>query len=158
MPFRWLYFNATLSYIPCEARVSGRIAHFERRPPTGTPLPQSLEAASSIPFEELRRESQRAAQVHKNLSQVLKNMDSLGRKSTAQSARHHFVSPHASFTSPPIEKTTRVDSRNQHHCAMGWTGGTSLIRRGLELVLLYCDTILPGRRKSGGRASWRACP
>src|SRR5262249_19682794 len=51
-----------------------------------------------------------AARSDQNLSQVLKNMDSLDGKSTVQSSCHHFVSFFPSSTSPPIQNATRVDA------------------------------------------------
>jgi hypothetical protein len=53
----------------------------------------SSRVASSIPRGcSSSGESNRAARPHKNLSQVLKNMDSPSEKSTVQSRCHHFVS------------------------------------------------------------------
>src|SRR5262249_55566205 len=55
----------------------------------------------------------RAARPDKNLRQVLKNMDSLGKKSTISPTWDHFVILLSLRTSPPIEYATRVDAGKQ---------------------------------------------
>jgi hypothetical protein len=52
----------------------------------------SLQIATSIPIENIWGRLNRAARSDKNLSQVLKNMDSQSEKSTVQSGSLHFVS------------------------------------------------------------------
>jgi len=56
----------------------------------------------------------RAARHHKNLSQVLKNMDSFREKSTGWSSHLHFVRDFPGSTSLPIQKATCVDAVRQH--------------------------------------------
>jgi hypothetical protein len=63
------------------------------------------------------RGTRRAARSNQNLSQVLKNMDSLAEKSTVHSTLHHFVSFFLPTTSPPIQKPTRVDAGTQRRTA-----------------------------------------
>ena len=55
----------------------------------------------------------------KNLSQVLENMDPGREKSTLQLQKLHFVKVDQVRTSPPIEKTTRVDSVKQLRAGQG---------------------------------------
>jgi hypothetical protein len=73
--------------------------------------------ATSIPARNSPRGTTRAARSHKNLRQVLKNMDSPREKSTVQSACGHFVSHFPSSTSPSIQKATRVDGGARHRAA-----------------------------------------